>query len=175
MNQNVQTAIISAIVAILTAAISAFTTISVKKAELERASDTAKNTQLKTGTLLKEVEEAKQQLAAATPNWITARVEPGWSLYGAPYSDPSYTKDQLGFVHLRGLAKGGAKGQGTPLLFLPEGYRPDQQMEVVVACGGPRACQVVVEKNGRVWFEIWNPGWVGLDTVSFAVARPPNG
>lgn len=179
MNPTLQTAIVSAVVAIITAVISAFTTIAVKKAdidvkkaELDEASTTAENTQQKTGKLLKEVEEAKQQLTGTNPNWILARVEPGWSVYGAPYSDPSYTKDQLGFVHLRGLAKGGAQGQKNPLMILPDAYRPDHQMEIVVACSGPRACQIVIETDGRVWFELWNPGWVSVDAVTFAAAAP---
>jgi hypothetical protein len=176
MNESVKTALISAVVAIVTAAISAFSTIYLKRAELVSASATAKSTQEKTGTLIKQVQEAKQQLAESTPNWILARVEPGWSLYGAPYSDPSYTKDQLGFVHLRGLAKAGGQGQKNPLMFLPDGFRPDHQMEVVVACGGTTApCLVVIEKDGRVWFERWGPSWVGLDTVSFTAAQPPGG
>ena len=178
MNQSVLTAVISAIVAVLTAVISAFTTISLKKAELEKASTTAQNTQEQTGTLIKQVKEAKAQLADSVPNWTPARVEPGWSLYGEPYSDPSYAKDQLRFVHLRGLAKPGAQGQKTPLMFLPDGFRPDHQMQVVVACGGgyPIPCLVVIEKDGRVWFNRLDPhtSWVGLDTVSFTAAQPPN-
>jgi hypothetical protein len=61
-----------------------------------------------------------------------------WANYGAPYSPVSYFKDQLGIVHLRGIAKnpnsgfgliGGCfyeGGGGSPgvLFRLPAGYRP---------------------------------------------------
>lgn len=175
MNQHVLTAIISALVALLTAAISAFTTIYVKKAELDKATTTAKNTQQKTGELLHEVKQAEQQLAAVSPSWVRARLEPGWSVYGSTYSDPSYTKDQMGFVHLRGLAKAGGQGNKNPLMVLPAGFRPEYRMEVVVSCAGNTPCEAIIEPEGHIWFETWNAGWVGLDNISFAAARPPSG
>jgi hypothetical protein len=175
MNEAVRTALISAVVAIITAAISAFTTMAVKRAELDAASSTAKKTQQKTGELLNEVKQAEQQLAAVAPNWVRARLEPGWSVYGSTYSDPSYTKDQLGFVHLRGLAKAGGQGNKNPLMLLPNGFRPEYRMEVVVSCAGNTPCETIIEPDGQIWFETWNSGWVGLDNISFAAAQSPNG
>lgn len=47
------------------------------------------------------------------------------------YHVPSYTKDELGFVHLRGIAIGGT---GTIVFQLPVGYRPSKGEYF----GGPR-------------------------------------
>jgi hypothetical protein len=170
MNETTKTALISAVVAILAAAISAYTTIYLKKAELQTASKAAEETQERTGVLLEKVKATEVQFKSAAPTWVRARLEPGWSVYGEPYSDPAYAKDRFGFVHLRGLAKAGGRGKSNPLMFLPEGFRPGHQMEVVVACAEGVPCEAVIEKDGRVWFETWNPGWVSLDSLLFAAA-----
>ncbi len=102
--------------------------------------------------------------------WTRARLEPGWSVYGGDYADPSYSKDRLGVVRLRGLAKGGAAGAENPILILPKGFRPDGQAEIGVACAGNQPCEIIIMKSGRVYAETSDERWLSLDNVSFTAA-----
>ncbi|MGO4786759.1 hypothetical protein AB4124_04855 [Paenibacillus sp. 2KB_20] len=72
------------------------------------------------------------------PGWITPTLLNGWE----PYSDGAeylgyptiqYRKDSQGFVHLRGLVKKGASSPSN-LFYLPEGYRPNQNVTFVTIC-----------------------------------------
>lgn len=80
-------------------------------------------------------------MLAPAESWHEANllIPADWGDYGAPYQPVSYYKDQLGIVHLRGLAKNVLSGIGlgggcfyeeggiyTPgvLFRLPVGYRP---------------------------------------------------
>jgi len=174
------TAGLSAVVAIATTLISSFTTIYVKTTEFEaaykkaeeatkiaeQATKVAELAKVTSDKLIGDIQDAQKTLGGLT--WASARLEPEWSNYGKGYSDPSYAKDRMGIVHLRGLAKSGGQGSGFPLMILPEAFRPEYQHEIVVACNGIIPCEVMIETGGKVWFEAWDQGWVSLDGVSFA-------
>ncbi|MGQ0502368.1 MAG: hypothetical protein ACT4P0_07150 [Panacagrimonas sp.] len=99
--------------------------------------------------------------------WVEATLQNGWEPYGEPYAKASFQKDVLGYVHLRGVVKASPSTGRAVVLTLPEGYRPEVQQEMGVACEGQIPCEVVLEKDGKVWFETSNHQWVSLDGIEF--------
>lgn len=175
MSDTVKTALISAVVAVITAVVSAFTTIYLKSAELRTASESAdsasasaQEAKRSTTDLLQKVEAAQESLSGRV--WTRARLEPDWSIYGGEYSDPSYSKDRLNVVRLRGIAKGGAPGPQKPMLILPEGFRPEAQQEFPVACGNNVPCEIIIQKSGLLYVETHDASWVSLDGVAFTTS-----
>ena len=136
------------------------------KAQVEAAVDTAKVQISKHASAVSNgaIEHA---LSRSRLSWNPAHLEPGWSVYGRPYADPSYAKDRHGIVHLRGVVRGSA-GQDV-VFFLPSGYRPLVQHEVPTACGtgNSTSCEVVIQPDGKVWFERAGLAWTSFDDISF--------
>ena len=54
--------------------------------------------------------------------WIAPTLINGWTNLGGSYPTAAYMKDAMGFVHLKGMVKGGANQ--TIIFVLPVGYRP---------------------------------------------------
>jgi hypothetical protein len=54
----------------------------------------------------------------------------GWSAFGSPFAAPGCYRDQIGIVHLRGVAKinTGAPGFSNQILDLPAGCRPSYSL-----------------------------------------------
>ena len=62
--------------------------------------------------------------------WITPTLENGWIPFALPvYNTFQYMKDEMGFVHIRGLIREGIAGV---IYTLPKGYRPGK--DVVNCC-----------------------------------------
>jgi hypothetical protein len=116
------------------------------------------------------------QITALTAplSWTALGLMNGWGAYGDGYAPPSYAKDALGMVHLRGLVKGAPAPQ-TIVAILPAGFRPAYNVEEVLACGGTSPCSVVVETSGEVIFEEINASstWLSFDGLSFEAAPGP--
>lgn len=55
-------------------------------------------------------------------DWITPTLLNGWTDFGGIYETIGYMKDELGFVHIKGMVKDGSVG--AILFTLPKGYRP---------------------------------------------------
>jgi hypothetical protein len=55
-----------------------------------------------------------------------------WTSFGSGYSDPGFSKDANGYVHLTGTITGGSGTIGT----LPEGFRPLATLQFAVPAGG---------------------------------------
>ena len=108
-----------------------------------------------------------------------------WANYDRGYSPVSFRKDQLGVVHLGGLACPFAvlvvsgcttltsvAGDFTTVFTLPAGYRPATRTLFAASDTG-RYGRVDVLPDGQVQFE-WTPGqphaWLGLDGVTFVAA-----
>jgi hypothetical protein len=107
-----------------------------------------------------------------------------WADYGAPYSSISYFKDQLGIVHLRGVAKNALKGIGlgggcyreeeegpsSPgvLFRLPVGYRPASE-EVFADDNSEGFGRIDVTPSGIVCSVTTTPaaGFATLDGIAF--------
>ena len=56
--------------------------------------------------------------------WQGATLLNNWLNYGTPYALAAFTKDSLGYVHIKGFIKSGTVTAGTPIFNLPVGYRP---------------------------------------------------
>lgn len=178
---QVKTAIISAISAVAVAGLTAFATIKANelnvRSKINAATSQAESTIKELTQAESTIEELRTQIKGlksqlpASLVWERARLKKGWSIYEHGYSDPSYAKDILGFVHLRGIAEGGKTGKGNLLMLLPEGFRPEHRMDIIVSCYGESPCEVVIEPEGEVWFEILDFRWVSLDNISFEASR----
>ena len=96
----------------------------------------------------------------------------GWANYGGTYDTAGYMKDSLGFVHTKGLLKGGSSGLGVVLFTLPAGYRPEKDKEFTIytanSAGTVYMAQTVIRAASGV-FEVFNPLTVelSLDNITF--------
>jgi len=69
--------------------------------------------------------ELQQLETVLTPDsWIDATLLNSWVRYSATFAPAQFMKDAAGWVHIRGLIKGGTVTNGTLLFNLPVGYRP---------------------------------------------------
>lgn len=105
--------------------------------------------------------------AVATESWKPLELLNDWAHYGTQFAEPSYYKDALGRVHLRGTIGGGTNAYYTPLARLPEGYRP-QAYEYFAVATSEGAGTVYVIGDGRVI--IHRPEgatWFSLSGISF--------
>lgn len=111
---------------------------------------------------------------AAAEAWKPFPFAAGWTHYGGAWQDVAYRKDQLGRVHLRGLATyaAGTIVANAVMGTLPVGYRPTGNLIFVVQTGEPNAAgRVNVLSNGAVQ---WGSGATGegdytsLSGINFA-------
>ncbi|MDX8291414.1 phage tail spike protein [Metabacillus indicus] len=89
----------------------------------------------------------------------------GWSNYNTTsHIGAGYTKSADGFVHLRGMIKGGSVG--TVFATLPVGCRPlnDEPVAVLTSGGVGR---LDIKPNGYLQFMSGGTGWVSLSSVVF--------
>jgi hypothetical protein len=116
------------------------------------------------------------QLGAITAplDWTNLGLMNTWVSYGDGYATPSYAKDALGIVHLRGLVKGSTAPQVT-IAVLPVGFRPKFNTETLVACGGTTPCTVLVKPTGEMLFELISSAssWLSFDGLTFEAASGP--
>jgi hypothetical protein len=127
----------------------------------------------------------KPAMLAAAEGWheVSFLLPEYWADYGAPYSPVSYFKDQLGVVHLRGVAKNVLKGIGLGggcfyeeegptapgvLLRLPVGYRPASE-EAFADDNSEGFGRVDVTHEGLVCSMTTTPaaGFATLDGIAF--------
>ena len=76
-----------------------------------------------------------------------------------------YMKDEFGFVHLRGMVKGGTVGRNA--FMLPEGYKPlKSQYHMCISADIVRTLNV--QSNGGVLISaVASNAWVTLNGISF--------
>lgn len=101
------------------------------------------------------------------PGWITPTLLNGWIPYGSGTTAPGYYKDSDGYVHMKGLIKSGIAN--LPILYLPLGYRPKEQLNFSVlttGTGGLVIGQLSVNITGSL---IANGGtlMLSLDGITF--------
>jgi hypothetical protein len=102
--------------------------------------------------------------------WNFPSLSNGWVNYGASFDTAAYRRDASGYVHLRGLIKGGTNAT-DPMFTLPSGYRPTAQGIFVCAGGaGPTRVDVtstgVVEQTSTAGYTL-TTAWVSLDGIVF--------
>jgi hypothetical protein len=105
--------------------------------------------------------------AGGDQSWLVPGLNNSWVPYGAPYANPGYRRDALGFVHLQGLVKNGTAG----LIFtLPTGYRPlaTKHFAVVSSNGTTDAFgSVLIDATGNVTANAYNSAYVSLSGITF--------
>lgn len=91
-----------------------------------------------------------------------------WADVGGQWATAGYTKDAMGFVHLRGLIKRWT-GTGANIFTLPVGYRPAAVLQFPARCGDDTMCYIHVNPNGNVDFGgVGSPaGSLTLDGIIF--------
>lgn len=100
--------------------------------------------------------------------WHSATLQNGWVNYGAGYNAAGYTLMDDGWVRLRGLVKSGAIGSTKAIFTLPTGYRPAGHWLLSASTNNNTYCRVDVTSNGMVAAVSGDPGWVSLDSLTFA-------
>lgn len=105
--------------------------------------------------------------------WQTPALQNGWAPYGNGFNPPTYFKDSLGIVHLRGMVRGGTLR--NTIFTLPAGYRPINRGLFLVASAMPSAGATNGSGFGRV--DVANDGqvtawegtneWLSLDGITF--------
>ena len=109
---------------------------------------------------------------AAAEGWTALPFANGWTNYGSVWELCAYRKDQLGVVHLRGLATraAGTVPLESAIAILPAGYRPRRYRLFAVHTGEPHEVgRVNVGPDGDI---SWTSGataqsYVSLDGISF--------
>lgn len=106
-------------------------------------------------------------IAAAPEPWHNLALGAAWYPYGQGHQDPTYRKDQLGTVHVRGVI---TKPSGPPvasdlLATLPLGYRPTKKELFAVSDGGGTHVRVDVTADGQV---LWVGSTAAVPTVSLS-------
>jgi hypothetical protein len=97
----------------------------------------------------------------------------GWANFTSSAQMPcEYTKDPLGFVHLRGLAVRGGGTSTLPLFQLPRGYRPKANeifaQPTATAAVSLDTLRVDIDKDGFVSIPVGDgSGYISLAGITF--------
>lgn len=94
--------------------------------------------------------------------------ENSWVAWGAPYHDPGFYKDPLGFIHLRGIIKLGTVG--STAFTLPPGMRPSSTvLHPVISNNAIGRLDIAADGTVKP-VSPSNNTWVSLDGVQFKSA-----
>lgn len=96
--------------------------------------------------------------------WTLPSLLNGWLDYDTNYNSIAYHKDELGYVHLKGLARAGTIGQ--PAFVLPAGFRPIRQNLIATISNGVIA-RIDVYANGTVTPSLGSNAWFSFDNITF--------
>jgi hypothetical protein len=100
--------------------------------------------------------------------WIEPSLLNGWVNYDNVRPQVAYAKDSLGWIHIKGLIKGGSIGQ--PAFIFPEKYRiQDVEKSFSVVSNSAFGVFKVDEPNGAATPYIGSNVWFSLDGISFYV------
>jgi hypothetical protein len=105
--------------------------------------------------------------------WKTPTMLNSWINYGRDgadyiYAPAGYMKDLMGFVHLRGLIKGGTPGTTSVAFVLPKGYRPDYRLIFTPwSVLGASSTRVDVSVGGNVVIDFSSALAVSLEGIIF--------
>ena len=116
--------------------------------------------------------------ASRPPEWTSLPFGPFCSAYGAPFGQPSYWKDPLGRVHLKGLMAGPAGYAGGVLFTLPAGHRPAAAalFSVIASyASGNLGFRLNIWADGTGTIDTssgvgWNGGFLSLEGIQFQAA-----
>lgn len=100
--------------------------------------------------------------------WSDLTLLNSWVNFGSGYANAGYTKDNGGFVHLRGAIKDGTFADNTVLFNLPAGYQPAASLLFIVTNTLGDNCKLLVGADVRI-FDASSNTQVTLDGVVFSV------
>jgi hypothetical protein len=133
----------------------------------------------KEGTVGKEGPAGKEGAKGASATipvlkWTPLTLENKWVEYDSYYGAPSFTKDDQGFVHLKGAVEGTSKTSAV-LAVLPPGFRPTTEgvwLRAASTNGGsdPHLVDLEITQSGEVIAENGpeaTDAFVGLEGVTF--------
>ncbi|MEW5738200.1 MAG: hypothetical protein AB1938_04705 [Myxococcota bacterium] len=95
---------------------------------------------------------ARIQALEATRTYTPVTFSAGWGNVGTNWQTVEYTKDALGFVHLRGLTRRTNPTAGPTIFVLPAQFRPSATLQYPARCGDHALCYILVNANGNVDF-----------------------
>ena len=96
-----------------------------------------------------EAQEAWQEVGSIGK----AAFQNGWSNYGNGFDTVAYMKDTLGFVHIKGLVRGGIISEDVAVFTLPIGYRPALKQILAGVSPDPTLGRVNIGNTGIVSFQ----------------------
>ncbi|WP_434352396.1 hypothetical protein [Trichococcus flocculiformis] len=99
--------------------------------------------------------------------WITPTLTNGW-IQKAGFMPIGYMKDELGFVHIRGMVDGTGAVSGSTAFTLPVGYRP-LSSTYCIGNGSGVFASVPIATDGTVKITSAQIGWVSLEGITFKV------
>lgn len=99
--------------------------------------------------------------------WITPTLTNGW-IQKAGFMPIGYMKDELGFVHIRGMVDGTGAVSGSTAFTLPIGYRP-LSSTYCIGNGSGVFASVPIATDGTVKITSAQIGWVSLEGITFKV------
>jgi hypothetical protein len=98
--------------------------------------------------------------------WIAPTLLNAWVNFGGAYATVGYTKDDLGYVHLRGLIKSGTIAQTA--FVLPVGFRPEKDLLIATTSNGAFG-QLSIRTDGQVFVESGSNINFSLENIAFRV------
>jgi hypothetical protein len=98
--------------------------------------------------------------------WISPTLLNAWLNFGGTYANVGYVKDDLGYVHLRGLIKSGTLAQ--PAFILPAGFRPEKDILIATTSNGAFG-QLSIRTDGQVFIESGSNVNFSLENIVFRV------
>ncbi len=104
------------------------------------------------------------RILAPPTAWIEPTLLNGWENYGGSFETAAYMRDELGFVHLRGLVRNGTIGASTPIFTEASGYRP-AKIEAFVGWSSGAAAYMQVSSAGNVVVVSGNNAYVSLSGI----------
>lgn len=101
--------------------------------------------------------------------WTAPTLLNSWVNFGSPYQTAAYCKDQMGYVHLRGLVKSGTLNAN--IMTLPSGFQPTAgRLMYTTLSGGasPVATRIDIDTSGNVFQQSATVNaFQSLDGISF--------
>jgi hypothetical protein len=97
----------------------------------------------------------------------------GWGNFGdLTFGKPQYTKDAMGFVHLRGLvAPVGTPASQSTIFTLPAGYTPTSVTgtsgQIFIVTGADTATEIRIDSAGNIKWWAGPTSWISLTGIVF--------
>jgi len=99
--------------------------------------------------------------------WTDLTLLAGNTAFGDEYHTPAYYKDPSGWVHLKGMLRGGTLTSGTGIATLPAGFCPPAHGMHRGQTEGPATQLISIMSSGGIALSGNANGWLSLDGIHF--------